>query len=158
MVFRAQTDRNQSRVGNPFEGSCFDGAVISSDQRLLTLAWVQSAYYTLTGVWPLVDVTSFMWVTGPKVDVWLVRTVAGLLVVTGLALGFAAKRKQISVDLAMIAAGQALVLCIIDVVYPLIGRISPIYLLDALPEAVLVALWLAWYPRPGKSSHGDGAV
>lgn len=129
----------------------------SSIRKLSMLAAVQSIYYTLTGVWPLGHITSFMSVTGPKVDVWLVRTVAGLLVATGAGLGLAAKRKRVTPELAVIAAGQALALVIVDLVYPLIGRISPVYLLDAVPELTLVTLWIAWYPRRG-SNEGDGAA
>jgi hypothetical protein len=52
------------------------------------LLWVQGAYYLATGIWPLVSVETFQWVTGPKTDHlpsgyeadhWLVMTV-GVLV------------------------------------------------------------------------------
>lgn len=152
MDSRAKTEEGGAGR-NSFEDSCFRNPVTSSHRKLLTLAWIHSAYYTLTGIWPLVHVTSFMWVTGPKVDVWLVRTVAGLLVVTGIALGLAARRKVISLDLAVIAIGQAAVLGTVDLVYPLIGRISSIYLLDAVPEALLVVLWSMWRPRARSPSE-----
>jgi hypothetical protein len=42
-------------------------------------------FNVVAGVWPLVHVASFEAVLGPKVDRWLVRTVAGLLVVNGVA-------------------------------------------------------------------------
>jgi len=130
----------------------------TSNRKLLMLAWVQSFYYTLTGAWPLVHVTSFMWLTGPKVDVWLVRTVAALLVVTGLVLGGAAKRKYISLDLVLIAAGEALVLAAVDVIYALIGRISPIYLLDAVVETALAVLWALWSNRRGTTEAATRSV
>lgn len=112
----------------------------TSDGKLPALAWVHSIYYTLTGIWPLVHIASFLWVTGPKTDVWLVRTVAGLLVATGVGLGLAARRSRFTPELAVIAAGQALALATVDVIYPLIGRISLVYLLDALPELARVTL------------------
>ena len=43
------------------------------------LALVQGAFYAATGLWALVDLGSFMAVTGPKTDHWLVKTV-GILV------------------------------------------------------------------------------
>jgi hypothetical protein len=36
------------------------------------VALVQGAFYVATGVWALVDLDSFMAVTGPKTDLWLV--------------------------------------------------------------------------------------
>jgi hypothetical protein len=37
------------------------------------------------GLWPLVHIRSFEMVLGPKTDRWLVKTVAGLLIVNGFA-------------------------------------------------------------------------
>lgn len=124
----------------------------SSERKRVSLAWLQSVFYTTTGIWPLLDIDSFMAVTGPKVDVWLVRTVGALLAITGLALGFAAKRRRVSAELIFIAAGQAAVLATIDMVYVSVGRISPIYLADSVPEIGLVALWLLWWPREVKNA------
>jgi hypothetical protein len=36
------------------------------------------------GLWPLLHISSFEMVFGPKTDRWLVKTVAGLLMVNGL--------------------------------------------------------------------------
>jgi hypothetical protein len=47
---------------------------------------VQGIYWLVTGVWGLVDIVSFMKVTGPKTDVWLVKTVSVLIVVISLSL------------------------------------------------------------------------
>lgn len=113
-----------------------------STRTALTTAWAQSILYVLTGAWSLVDIDSFMAVTGPKVDVWLVRTVGALLTWTGCVLGWGARRNQISSDLAFIALGEALILALVDLVYTGVGRISRIYLLDAAAELALVALWI----------------
>ncbi len=37
------------------------------------------------GLWPLLHMRSFEQVLGPKTDRWLVRTVAGLMLASGLA-------------------------------------------------------------------------
>ncbi len=42
------------------------------------LATAQGLYLLLTGMWPLVHYRSFEWVSGPKVDDWLVKCVGGL--------------------------------------------------------------------------------
>ncbi len=41
----------------------------------LLVAAAQAVYYVLTGVWPLVSMKTFLKVTGPKTDLWLVRTI-----------------------------------------------------------------------------------
>ena len=43
------------------------------------LLFAEGVYFFLTGVWPVVHLPSFIAVTGPKRDLWLVRTV-GLLI------------------------------------------------------------------------------
>ncbi len=114
----------------------------TAEQKRVVWAWLQGVFYTVSGIWPLVDIDSFQFVTGPKVDLWLVRTVGLLLAVLGLALLRAARGRRVSSDLILVAAGQALALAVIDVVYVTAGRISPIYLLDAAAELVLVAGWI----------------
>lgn len=56
-----------------------------SDPRRSRVARVQGAYYTVSGVWPLVSLRSFEAVLGPKTDRWLVQTVAGLTTTIGAA-------------------------------------------------------------------------
>lgn len=46
----------------------------------------QGIYFMLAGVWPLVNIHSFEVITGPKVDVWLVKTVGLLVAVIGAVL------------------------------------------------------------------------
>lgn len=107
------------------------------------LAVGQGAYYLATGIWPLVHDRSFQAVTGPKVDVWLVKTVGCLVGVVGGVLLAAGVRRSVPTELRAIAAGSAAALAGIDIVYASRGRISPIYLADALAEIGLVAAWAA---------------
>lgn len=101
----------------------------------------QGAFYVLTGLWALVDIESFEAVTGPKTDDWLVKTVGVLVTVIGAVLLLAARRRRISPEIALLAAGSALGLASIDVIYVLSGVIAPIYLLDAFAEVGLAAAW-----------------
>lgn len=105
------------------------------------LAWAQGAYFALTGIWALVDIDSFMWVTGPKTDVWLVKTVGALVLVIGGVLILAARRRTVTEETALLAGASALALAIIDVLYVSEHVIRPVYLLDAIPEVALVLLW-----------------
>jgi len=109
---------------------------------LLKLAIVQGVFYLLTGIWPLIDIHGFQLVTGPKTDLWLVKTVGILVAVIGAVLLQAARRRSISDEVVLLAVGSALGLASIDLTYSLSGRISPIYLADAAVEIGLAVLWL----------------
>ncbi|MFL5402791.1 MAG: hypothetical protein ACJ8BF_08250 [Gemmatimonadales bacterium] len=103
----------------------------------------QAAYYLLTGLWPLVHLSSFEAVTGPKTDDWLVRTVGLLAVAIGATLGVSAARQNTRApEVVVLAATAALAFAVIDLWYGLSGRISPIYLTDAGIELGFIALLL----------------
>ncbi len=108
-------------------------------RRLLPLG--QGAYYLLTGAWPLVHDRSFQAVTGPKVDVWLVRTVGVLVSVIGGVLLLAGLRRTVVAEVPALAMGSAAGLATSAVTHVRRGRISPVDLLDAALEAALVSGW-----------------
>lgn len=108
---------------------------------LLKLALFQGAFYVATGLWPLFDIDSFQVVTGPKIDLWLVRTVGVLVAVIGAVLLLAARHRRVTSEIVILAMGSALGLAGIDLIYALSGRISTIYLADAAVEIGLAALW-----------------
>ena len=111
-------------------------------ERMATwIARVQGWFYLLTGLWAIVDIDSFQRVTGPKLDLWLVKTVGVLVVVIGASLLAAARERRYGTPVLVLAVGSALGLAGIDLVYALGGRISPIYLLDTAAEIVLAVLW-----------------
>jgi hypothetical protein len=112
-------------------------------------ALVQGAYYVLTGVWSLLHIDSFMAVTGPKTDIWLVKTVGVLVLVIGAVYLLAGRRRRFTPEVVLLGVGAALALGLVEVVYVSAGRISSIYLLDALAEAVFIAGWVFGLGRAG---------
>lgn len=116
---------------------------------LRSLAWAQGLFYVVTGLWPLVSIGTFQMVTGPKVDLWLVKTVGVLITVIGATLLLGAWRRRVGAELAFLAAASAAVLAGIDLVYALSDRIWDVYLLDAVVEIGLVLLWIAAWRRAG---------
>jgi hypothetical protein len=130
----------------------------------LTLArvmpWIQGAYFLLTGVWPLVHIRSFIWVTGPKTDHlptgleadhWLVMTAGVLITAVGAALLVAAWRGRHSAEIVTLAVGASLGLTAIDLIYVSRGVIAPIYLLDAFIQALLIGGWgIALFTEPSR--------
>jgi ABC-type cobalamin transport system permease subunit len=107
------------------------------------LAAAQGVFYVAAGLWPVFDRRSFENVTGPKTDFWLVRTVGLLIASTGLALTAAGARRSVDFDTGLLGAASASSLAMIDLVYGLPGRISRVYLLDAVVEGALAALWVS---------------
>jgi hypothetical protein len=108
---------------------------------ITVLAWAYSIYFILTGIWPIVSIRTFMMVTGPKTDIWLVRTVGLLVTAIGLAIAAAAWKDQFPFSILVLAIASSLALLLIDVVYVLNRTISRIYLLDAVLQAIFIAAW-----------------
>jgi hypothetical protein len=123
--------------------------------RLFTgLCWFQGVYYLTTGVWPLISVRTFKMVTGEKgktdnlqtgldADHWLLMTVSVLIAAIGLTVVVAAIRKTQAIEIAVLAIAAAAGLTAIDVVYTSRDIILPVYLLDAVAQALLILAWVA---------------
>ena len=112
---------------------------------LIFICRFQAMYFMVTGLWGIIHIESFMAVTGPKTDVWLVKTVSVLIIPIGVSLWVAAQKKRIGSETLLLAVGTALGLTIIDVYYSLNGRIRDVYLLDAVVEVIIIIMWfLGW--------------
>lgn len=104
------------------------------------LARVQGLYYVATGVWPLLSMRSFEWITGTKRDHWLVRTIGllalagGAVLVRGRGSDGSARDLGIATALAFGASSGW---------YGGRGTIRRIYLADAAAEALFIGAWLA---------------
>lgn len=111
------------------------------DCALQTTALIQGAYYLAAGLWPLVHLRSFERVLGPKEDDWLVKTVGALAAVMGTTLIVGARERGGRAATAALGLGGAVAFGAVDVWYALRGRISRVYLLDAVAEAAFAAAW-----------------
>ncbi len=112
------------------------------------IATAQGLFWVLTGSWPFVHLPSFLWVTGPKEDIWLLYTVGVLIVVIGGVLLAAGIRKQVTHEIRWLGMAGAAGLTGIDVSYALNDVIWDVYLLDAVAETFLIILWL-WSGNKG---------
>lgn len=114
----------------------------SARRAARALALGQGLYFAATGLWPIVHLRSFEAVTGPKPEGWLVKTVGALLAVMGAGLVASSRRRRVTRDWALLAAGGAAALATVDVWYAGVRRrISPVYLADAPIEGALAAGW-----------------
>lgn len=116
--------------------------------NLSLVAKIQGLYWFLTGVWPFVHLRSFLWVTGPKEDIWLLYTVSVLIIVIGGVLLAAGFRKKVTREIKWLGIAGAAGLTGIDVYYALSDVIWDVYLLDAVGEVILILLWF-WAGKKG---------
>jgi hypothetical protein len=103
---------------------------------------IQSTYILITAIWPIIDIKSFMMVTGYKTDIWLVKTVGALLVPIALCL---ATHLFISTDkrpALVLGSLTAVAFICIDFYYALTDVISDIYMADGLVEIIFLAGWI----------------
>jgi hypothetical protein len=119
------------------------------------LIFIQSGYYLLTALWAIIDINSFMTVTGPKTDIWLVKTTAAMIATISLTLGsylFMQGNKSPAIILGSISAFSFV---IIDFYYVAENVISNIYVLDGIFESILLIGWgvvifknYVWHDHP----------
>jgi hypothetical protein len=107
-----------------------------------TLLKIQGIYYIITGIWPILSMDTFLMVTGPKTDLWLVIVVGMLIFLNGLVFLYCSYAKERNIPVEFLAAGMALTLAVLEVIFFIQGIISAVYLLDAALELVLVIFWM----------------
>lgn len=120
-----------------------------SDGWIAAIAVLQGLYYVATGVWPLVSIRTFMRVTGPKTDLWLVQSFGVVVSAIGLSLIYAALRGLLDTPSAFLGVVSAVALAGIDIAFVVRRIISPIYLADAAAELVIILLWIAGLAAAG---------
>lgn len=106
-----------------------------------TVALIQGIYFLVTGIWPLISMRTFLAVTGPKTDLWLVKTVGLILAVIGAVLMYAQMTATVNPPVVFLAIGAAASLALVEIIYVIKKVISPIYLGDAFVEIVLMIWW-----------------
>jgi hypothetical protein len=103
---------------------------------------VQGIYSLLTALWGLLDIESFMDVTGPKTDVWLVKTVSVLIIPISLCLLFAIYSKNSLLTAAIVGVTSAMGFCVIDFYYSLNDVILNVYLADGFMQILFLLGWI----------------
>jgi hypothetical protein len=123
-----------------------------------TVLMLQGFYFSLTGIWPIAHIDSFMLVTGPKTDIWLVRTVGALITVIGISFLLESRKAQLSDSILFLALFSSFSLMLVDVIYSLNDTISDIYLADALPELFFTGYWIIYFLRRKRGRNGRAAA
>ena len=115
---------------------------IQSMKHFRTIIIAQSAYILITAVWPILDIESFMRITGYKTDIWLVKTVGALLIPVAACLStylFLEADKRPAFVLGMLTCVSFIA---IDFYYALNDVISDIYLVDGIVQIIFLVMWI----------------
>ncbi|MGV3762219.1 hypothetical protein [Parapedobacter sp.] len=97
---------------------------------------IQGIYFVVTGIWPILNMASFITATWPKQDVWLVEMVGLLSTSIGLTYLVTSLRKQHLPIL--LGYATSLSFLVMDIIYVTNGEIDRIYLLDAIVQAIFI--------------------
>jgi hypothetical protein len=107
----------------------------------------QALYYVGTGIWPVADMQSFMAVTGPKTDLWLVETVGLLAAAIGAGTAYAAIIGKFDKPLLLLLLCAAAAFLYTDLYYFFSGVISFMYLPDAVFQLVFIIAHVTRFRR-----------
>lgn len=122
--------------------------------RLLSaVSYAQGIYYFLSGIWPVVHINSFMAVTGPKTDLWLVKTLGGIIAVCGIWFFIVAYYKKIGFRVTFLGVALASAFAFSDFYFSLTNQISIVYMIDGLAQVMLIIGWLLAFYRKRESSR-----
>jgi len=113
-------------------------ATATYNKRLGNVFLIQGVYFVVTGIWPLLNMASFIMATGPKQDTWLVEMVGLLSAAVGLTFIVSSLRRQpLPLLLGYTVSASFLLM---DIIYVANGQIDRIYLLDAAIQAAFIAV------------------
>lgn len=113
-------------------------------QKFRMIPLLQTLYYTITAVWPLLHIHSFVWVTGGKTDIWLVKTVSVLLLPYCFLLLYLTvnqKRNFVIVISVMICC---LGLAAVEAYYYFRGVVKWVYVADAAIQLAFLGYWFRY--------------
>ena len=105
------------------------------------LARAQGLFNVIGGAWPLVSLRSFEFVYGNKRDVYLQKTVGGLLLWVGYVQLTADSKDSLAVA-RRLGIATALTLLAIDLIYIPKGEMRKTYLQDVASEIGWIVAWL----------------
>jgi len=115
---------------------------------------LQGIYILLTALWALADIKSFMFITGPKTDIWLVKTVAvSLISISLFFLLSSTKREERAVS--FIAFVFSFGFAYIDFFYSLNKTIRWVYAIDGIVETLFGLLWLYFLFSGSKKNNSS---
>lgn len=90
----------------------------------------------------MVDIHSFMQITGTKTDIWLVKTVAVLLLPMAICFLLGIRKYRENFIIIILGLTSSIGLAFIDFYYSFNDTISNIYLADGFLQIIFILLWI----------------
>ena len=112
-------------------------ATVTHSKGLGNVFLIQGIYFVVTGIWPLLNMASFITATGPKQDTWMAEMVGLLSASIGLTFIVSSLRQSPSPVLLGYAVAASFLA--MDITYVAAGEIGRIYLVDAVIQAIFIA-------------------
>jgi hypothetical protein len=126
--------------------------ILKYPRLLYVLGFIHASYFIAIGLWPVMNINSFMFFTGPKTDIWMAKSLGLLMSIIGLMLILAIVRNKLIMELIMLIIFSGLALGAVEFYYGWNDMISEIYLLDAAAEFFFTLCWiLLLLTRPRKT-------
>jgi hypothetical protein len=114
---------------------------MSAKKIYVVLIWIEAIYTLLTALWGLIDIDSFMQVTGPKTDVWLVKTVSVLLLPIAICFISGIYLKQNPLTIILVGLTTSVGLAAIDFYYTANDTIRFVYAIDGSLQLLFFTCW-----------------
>ena len=114
-------------------------------QKRRSYVWLiclQSGYYLATALWGILDIESFMEVSGPKTDIWLVKTVSVVLLSVCICLLSGLLLAEYSLPIFILGSTSAIALAIIDFRYTSDDTIKWVYAIDGVVQVLILISWI----------------
>lgn len=116
--------------------------IVTAMKFFRILLSIQCIYTFITAVWPLIDIESFMLVTGYKTDLWLVKTVGAILVSVSLCMATHLFIRTDHIPVVVLAITSSIAFICIDFYYALNDTISDIYMADGALQILFLTGWI----------------
>jgi hypothetical protein len=106
------------------------------------VALLHGAYLVAGGLWPILDLRSFMVATGPKLQGWLPKGAGACMANIGAALAAAGLRGKVARELRILGVSTALSFAAMDFWYAGVRRrISRVYLFNGIAQLAFAGAW-----------------
>jgi hypothetical protein len=115
---------------------------MQNKKLLAFILWIQGSYILLTALWALIDIESFMVVSGPKTDTWLVKTVAILLLPISVCFFSNIFLKVHPLPVMLVAITTSAGLAFIDFYYTANHTIKWVYAIDGILQIIFLMGWI----------------
>jgi hypothetical protein len=120
---------------------------------LYALGFIHALYFIVIGIWPVLDINSFMFFTGEKKDIWMAKALGLLMTIIGLMLISAIIRNKLIMEIIMLIIFSAMALAGVEFYFGWNDMISEIYLLDAAAEFFFILCWILLLLTKPRADH-----